>query len=221
MLDFVRFLKIEGYTISVYSGDDEIQITNRPKDFMSIYYENDWYRLDPIVNLSLRMWCSGEPGFLWSEQLAKTSLTPAGRKIMDAASEAGIVDGFNIYAPGGVCHTTLVMHDSDQKKIENIWFRYGKDIAFLALAINQKYAQWIGQRAGLFDAMNSLGEGEFEAMRLLSEGMTLEEISEQLHISIPGVRNRLTNSTRKLGAKGRTNAVAIFSALQAAGVYVR
>jgi DNA-binding CsgD family transcriptional regulator len=54
-----------------------------------------------------------------------------------------------------------------------------------------------------------LTEGEFDVLRLIAEGMQLEEIGRELWLSKRAVVNRLTRVRRALGARNTPHAVGL------------
>ena len=54
-----------------------------------------------------------------------------------------------------------------------------------------------------------LSEGEFEVLRLVADGMHLDEIGRDLWLSKRAVVNRLTKARHALGARNTPHAVAI------------
>lgn len=59
-------------------------------------------------------------------------------------------------------------------------------------------------------------EREGEALDLLCEGLTNDEIAARLHVSDSAIKLRLINAYDKLGANNRTHAAVIWTKRQAA-----
>jgi two-component system, NarL family, response regulator DesR len=65
--------------------------------------------------------------------------------------------------------------------------------------------------AALDAAQNPLTSREIDALRLAAEGATTAEIAERLYLSVGTVRNYLSRSITKTGARNRVDAIRIAS----------
>jgi two-component system, NarL family, response regulator DesR len=65
--------------------------------------------------------------------------------------------------------------------------------------------------AALNAAQNPLTSREIDALRLAAEGATTAEIAERLYLSVGTVRNYLSRSITKTGARNRVDAIRIAS----------
>ncbi len=218
---FCQSIGIPGFTVSIYRGDQNWELTNRNPELMDLYYRNNWYSVDPIFAISCRVWHMGLPGFLWSEEIAKEELTEAGKLVMESGREFGIEDGFNVYATGSLCHVTLSLHGDNAEHVGSIWRRYSQLMAFLATSINHRYAQWISHDERLIDLMDALNNKDVELLRLVSEGKTYSEAGRVIGVKEVTVRKRMRSCVKKMQVANATAAVVRFASITNLGVFPR
>ena len=77
-----------------------------------------------------------------------------------------------------------------------------------AFGVDEQPADATSKRSGASMLAEHLTEREPEIMRLISVGMTNQEIAEHLVISVATVKRHITNIYGKLGVSHRTQATA-------------
>lgn len=149
------------------------------------YEEGNYYIADPIV-----IWVFTQKGYRrWSEVKI-----PDVRGVMDKARAHGLVYGavFSTVVNKKRCFLTVARDDRELSDIE--------------LEILQaRFETW----SNIVMGRASLTEGELDVLRLLRDGAAQKEIADELQLSETAIKKRALSACRKLGAKSRTQAVAI------------
>lgn len=155
-----------------------------PLKWQKHYHRRAYYFADPVFK-----WLSTNAGVSrWSDI---SFFDPF--NIMEKAKDYGLVYGFVVSVHIGEKKSFITLSRPDREFTD-------EEIA----EVEPVFRSWAEIMTG-----EELSERELEALRLLASGLTTREIAEKLELSEPAVKLRLSKATKKLGAKSRTQAVAI------------
>jgi DNA-binding CsgD family transcriptional regulator len=177
--------------------------TSYPDDWMKHYAARKFSLVDPVTRQVL----TSRTPFFWSDVTAKLDRRLPPQQMMDQAADAGLGDGIGIPLRGegpelvgvGIARSSLPA--SERSKPQDYNFLGGAYL--LSTCLHETYRDLIVK-----SARAAFSRREHDILSWAAEGKTDDEIGMILHISTRTVRFHLTNIFKKMGANGRTYAIA-------------
>lgn len=170
-----------------------------PEQWSARYFSKGYLYRDPTIHLVNR----GNPPFLWSEIDRFYRVHPAGRRIMDEATEFELSEGLTIPSmtlEGQAVGFSIAGEKLDPDPHDRLAFQFVAAYAF-------------GCAAVLTDGKQNsksvrLSPRQQDVLRWASEGLTVEEIADHLHISRNTADTHLRLVRERLGVTSTIHAVA-------------
>ena len=175
--------------------------TSYPDDWMKHYTANNFSLIDPVTHRCL----TSRIPFFWFDTTARLDRLSASLRMMNEAADAGLGDGIGISLRGdgaelvgvGIARSSLPASERNQ----DYGFLYGAH--FLSTCLHETYRDLTVK-----SARAAFTTREHDILSWAAEGKTDDEIGMILHISTRTVRFHLTSIFQKMGANGRTYAIA-------------
>lgn len=173
-----------------------------PEEWSIRYLAENYVHSDPVI-----FRCRGtDQSFVWSEAVGATPLSARAKRVMNEATEFGMIDGFSvpIHSPGGI--QAIVTFGGEKVDMSE------KERAVLELIAIYAHKQLRGlmprQKADPKHAASNLTARELEVIHWCSEGKSNWEIGQILGRSEKTVQHILASAQYKLDVTNRTQLVA-------------
>jgi DNA-binding CsgD family transcriptional regulator len=195
MREHIETIAVAGYYVAIRVGFSfaEEALNTLPDNWIEFYKTHGLMMQDPAMK-----WVYGNTGRI---RLSDIDL-PDPKRVRERASLYGLTYGAAV--------SVMTLHDHGRRSF-GMFYRGDRQFAPDELdALHQIMVQLhdgSGAGAGLTAA-------ETEAMTMLAQGMRMKQIAETLGISESGVKARLRNAKRKLGAKTQLQAAYMVAALR-------
>ncbi|MES0179036.1 LuxR family transcriptional regulator [Mesorhizobium sp. M0025] len=170
-----------------------------PEEWSTRYFSKGYLGRDPTIQLVSR----GNMPFLWSELDTLCNVAPSGRRIMDEAAEFNLREGLTL--PFATTEGHAIGFSVAGKKLEpdshdRLAFQFVAAYAFGCVAV-------------LADGKRNtrparLSPRQHDVLRWASEGLTVDEIADHLHISRNTADTHLRLVRERLGVTSTIHAVA-------------
>jgi LuxR family transcriptional regulator, quorum-sensing system regulator BjaR1 len=169
-----------------------------PAEFMDMYNERDWIRVDPVVRQTRK---SAWP-FKWDAGIQTEEADPAATELMARAADFGLVEGFvvPIHRPDTLPSIVAMSGSKVDLPAEAV-----PSIHLMALYAFDRIRRQCGSAK---DRPMRLTPREREVLSWAARGKTAWEIGELLKITKRTVDEHVKTCCRKLQAANRTQAVA-------------
>jgi LuxR family quorum sensing-dependent transcriptional regulator len=181
--------------------DGHIILNGWPEAWFARYVSQHFYAVDPVAR---RLRESVHP-FFWHEAGEAADLSAAAQRVMDEASEFGLKQGFSVPLHGPNGHQSCITMAGERLAIPP---RGRAAIHMMAIYAHAKASE-LRVKQPSPPSRPALTERECEVLRWVAMGKSDWEIGEILGISAETAFAHVRNSTRKLGAMNRTQAVAL------------
>ena len=173
---------------------------NYPADFSKVYIEQDYARIDPIIQQSLK---EARP-FHWHEVAEKRSLNAQQQQIFKAHAKAGLIDGLvvPVFGPMGTIALFSLSAKSTRFELSEAQL---VALQFACLQTHNRYFE-IEQING-DGPEKPLSPREKEALILVADGLANNVIGERLGVTENTVDTMLRRIFVKFGVNNRISAV--------------
>ncbi|MEN3930586.1 autoinducer binding domain-containing protein [Microvirga sp. W0021] len=180
-------------------------VSNYPKEWQGIYFEKNYFRVDPVVTQAKR----GSYIYNWASADNEKNTSRDVANFFGDATEFGIRSGFSITVPTGFGHKAIITVASDLKDLSTA-HTMNPQLAMVAATMIHK-----SLNHGETDIKREINLTPREAtcLRWLSEGKSMQEISDILGIGARSVRFYLDEAKTKLSAINTVQAVYIATRL--------
>jgi LuxR family transcriptional regulator, transcriptional activator of the bioluminescence operon len=191
-------------SVTSLSAPEVTAYSNYPEDWFKSYFEEEMQKHDPVVKYCFE----NTSPIRWDKLMTMSQyVDPIGAKIIQRASEFGLVNGLSIplKAPNG----KIAIFSLATANTERIDVRMND-----VLPLAQNFSSLLFDtsiRLGLTQSESNdsqLTAREIECLFWACEGKTAWEISKILDVSERTIIFHLTSATKKLGAVNRQHAVA-------------
>ncbi len=200
---YLGAIEAEGYQNAVFAKARERRVIDIPwmrfpKGYAESYVENQWDKIDPIVQFVH----SALRPFAWADVCRRTKLSAHQSKFLEDCRDMGVHSGITIplHGPGtDVDLISLSLRDERSTRGDRLTTIYGLTFQYrLRLSEISDEAVVPGR---------DLTSKEVECLKWCKEGKTNWEIGEILSISEKTVEFHVSNTIRKLGVSNRITAV--------------
>jgi DNA-binding CsgD family transcriptional regulator len=177
--------------------------TSYPEDWMKHYAQHNFSSIDPVTRQVL----TKRTPFFWSDVTSTLDRLSDSHRMMDQAADAGLGDGIGISLRGdgselvGVGIARSSLPGSGRNKRQD--YNFLGDAYPLSTCLHETYRDLI-----IKSAKAAFSKREHDILCWGAEGKTNEDISIILNISTNTVRFHWKNILKKIGANGRTYAIA-------------
>lgn len=200
---YLRDLGFSSYVISGIPGpfeelDDVIVLHNLPPAWVERYNNSNYIEYDPVVRFCFN---AREP-FLWSAAIAKFSDDPRALQVMKEARQYGLHSGFCVPIHGINGYEAGVSISGCNFRITNKLMRTMHMVSLYAF----NHVKLLKRDSIL--RLEDLTNREKEVLTWSALGYTVRQIAKILNISETTVTSHVQNSTRKLSARNKVEAIA-------------
>nr|WP_245273698.1 LuxR family transcriptional regulator [Mesorhizobium sp. WSM3224] len=170
-----------------------------PEEWSERYFSKGYLFRDPTIQLV----CRGCGPFRWSEVDGLCKVSPAGRRIMDEATEFKLCEGFTIpfaTLEGQAVGFSVAGEKVDPDPHDRLAFQFVAACAFgcaAVLADGRRNSEPV-----------SLSPRQKDVLRWAAEGFTVDEIADRLAISRNTADTHLRAARERLGVASTVHAVA-------------
>ena len=206
-VDFCRAAAFDYYVMGLQflrrgGKAERLLLGNFPDAWSNEYLQNGYVCFDPVIEHALR---SSEAIF-WSEVVPETCDQ---KRIMRRAIAHGLIEGVSVplYLPGNVFGVTSFVRTEPIEAEEEQRFELKRRCQWFAqLSANRLLELELEAHR---DRAPHLTAREQEAVKYACDGLSVPEIAKRMQISVATVRFFFAQAGKKLGARGRSEIVAI------------
>jgi len=180
----------------------QFALTNYPRGWLEHYRDRSYIKIDPVVQ---RIMSSLQP-FTWSAVAAENS-HPAVIELFQEATAHGLDGGFCVplYAPHGA-HAALTLSGgavpADSQALRSL---FGNTWMFGVSVLDSVLK--LAASSGSPRRSSELTERQEQALTGIAQGQTLDEIAQDLGVSLPRVKDLVSTCCTKLGVTTREQAI--------------
>lgn len=173
-------------------------------DFVKLYGEKEWYRIDPFIKHAMRT----SSIVKWSEVERLEGSAPELQEFFQAVASMVRGDGLSVptYGPNNANGYFALATGID---IFEFTAETLNDIQSICNALHVRYCRWAAKQR----EMCGLSSREIEAMKHVVRGMKASEIAKKMEVSPHTVNTYLRRSFEKLEVTDRVSASMRFLAL--------
>lgn len=190
-----------------------MKTVNLPESFEMLWMEENYFAIDLVQQVSQT---TSQP-FVWShlegqERILGRGWSPEQQPVVRYLRDSRLTCGITvpIHSPQGALSTiTGICIDPEPSFTRDARHNIAA-FTLLALELNEALYADLDEEMRVCRQMH-LTPREIECISLSAQGMTAEQIAERIRRSLPTVIFHLNSAVRKLGARNRTQAVALAS----------
>lgn len=182
-----------------------IIISGYQQDWWNHYNENNYLKIDPIVD-----YCANNTLPLqWHQLNAQQHKNRLVRQLMNESVDYGLSSGISlpVHTPTGEFAMLSFASDREPKQTENHMRETSPHLMLLAYHIHEAVMRVFKNKRDDLETIN-LTDREKECLLWAAEGKTSDETSVILHIAESTVRFHLNNAAKKLNVHTRRHAIA-------------
>lgn len=197
------------------SSVPSLVISGFPQAWQDYYLAGRCRESDPVLQA-----CLGTAlPIVWRDHLARSSLTPAERTVIDVAREHGVGAGITvpIHGFGGDFAACTFCPNADRTDADRAMVAFHHDLHIAALHFHEAVKRVLDP-AGTLPRVQNLTSREIDVLLWINEGKSYWDISSILGISEHTVESHVRNAMRKLEVHTSRHAAAIVAQLSLGGL---